>query len=119
MLTAKGLRKRYKVEYNEVSARPIVAERLAKLTNLPAGQKPQAPDYNGLSVEEELVLRLGYELSIINHSPGGYCLSWPREVPAQLQAGDAQALAVKTLTRDIRADERRHGRAVAFVCSQG
>ncbi|MDY0260122.1 MAG: hypothetical protein RBR41_10730 [Desulfovibrio sp.] len=32
---------------------------------------------------------------------------------------DAQALAVKTLTRDIPADERRHGRAVAFVCSQG
>ncbi|MDX5371533.1 MAG: molecular chaperone [Pseudomonadaceae bacterium] len=29
-----------------------------------------------------------HELPIINHSPGGYCLSWPREVPSQLQAGE-------------------------------
>ena len=29
-----------------------------------------------------------YTLSIINHSPGGYCLSWPKEVPGQLQAGE-------------------------------
>jgi len=29
-----------------------------------------------------------YELPIINHSPGGYCLSWPKEVPSQLQAGE-------------------------------
>src|SRR5690606_27671897 len=29
-----------------------------------------------------------HELPIVNHSPGGYCLSWPREVPAQLQAGE-------------------------------
>jgi hypothetical protein len=29
-----------------------------------------------------------YELPIVNHSPGGYCLSWPREVPGQLQAGE-------------------------------
>ncbi|NWA28943.1 molecular chaperone [Pseudomonas gingeri] len=27
-------------------------------------------------------------LQIINHSPGGYCLAWPKEVPAQLQAGE-------------------------------
>ncbi|CAD5106534.1 molecular chaperone [Zestomonas carbonaria] len=31
---------------------------------------------------------LSYELAIINHSPGGYCLSWPKEVPSQLQAGE-------------------------------
>jgi hypothetical protein len=29
-----------------------------------------------------------FELPIVNHSPGGYCLSWPREVPSQLQAGE-------------------------------
>jgi hypothetical protein len=29
-----------------------------------------------------------FSLPIINHSPGGYCLSWPKEVPAQLQAGE-------------------------------
>ena len=29
-----------------------------------------------------------FELPIINHSPGGYCLSWPREVPGQMQAGE-------------------------------
>src|SRR5690606_24546011 len=29
-----------------------------------------------------------FEVPIVNHSPGGYCLSWPREVPAQLQAGE-------------------------------
>ncbi len=29
-----------------------------------------------------------YPLAIVNHSPGGYCLSWPKEVPSQLQAGE-------------------------------
>ncbi len=29
-----------------------------------------------------------YQLLIINHSPSGYCLSWPKEVPGQLQAGE-------------------------------
>lgn len=29
-----------------------------------------------------------HRLSIVNHSPGGYCLSWPKEVPNQLQAGE-------------------------------
>lgn len=29
-----------------------------------------------------------YSLQMINHSPSGYCLSWPREVPGQLQAGE-------------------------------
>lgn len=27
-------------------------------------------------------------LSVVNHSPGGYCLSWPGAVPAELQAGE-------------------------------
>jgi hypothetical protein len=29
-----------------------------------------------------------YDLPVINHSPGGYCLGWPKEVPEQLQAGE-------------------------------
>jgi DNA polymerase-3 subunit alpha len=65
-LCVDGLMKRYRVPYQEVAAHPLVAERLAKLTNLPSGQKPQAPDYSSLDQAEELVLRLGYELSIIN-----------------------------------------------------
>ncbi len=65
-LCVNGLRERYDFAHDEVAARPVVAERLAKLTNLPAGQKPQAPDYNGLALEEELVVRLAFELAIIN-----------------------------------------------------
>jgi DNA polymerase III subunit alpha len=61
-----GLRKRYGVEHDAVAAHPVVAERLAKLTNLPTGQKPSAPDYSSLAQDELLVLRMGYELSIIN-----------------------------------------------------
>ena len=29
-----------------------------------------------------------YVLPVINHSPGGYCLAWPNEVPTELQAGE-------------------------------
>ncbi|WP_085746493.1 molecular chaperone [Pseudomonas sp. R45(2017)] len=29
-----------------------------------------------------------YALPVINHSPGGYCLAWPKDVPAELQAGE-------------------------------
>jgi hypothetical protein len=29
-----------------------------------------------------------HALPVINHSPGGYCLAWPNEVPAELQAGE-------------------------------
>jgi hypothetical protein len=29
-----------------------------------------------------------HALPVINHSPGGYCLAWPSEVPAELQAGE-------------------------------
>ncbi|WP_397450199.1 molecular chaperone [Pseudomonas sp. NA-150] len=29
-----------------------------------------------------------YALNVINHSPGGYCLAWPKEVPSQLQSGE-------------------------------
>ncbi|MFC5696869.1 molecular chaperone [Pseudomonas sp. GCM10022186] len=29
-----------------------------------------------------------FAVAVINHSPGGYCLSWPKDVPSQLQAGE-------------------------------
>lgn len=29
-----------------------------------------------------------HALPIINHSPGGFCLTWPKDVPKQLQAGE-------------------------------
>lgn len=64
-LCAEGLKKRYGVDYVSVAAHPVVAERLQKLI-VPAGQKPQPPDYSGLATDELLVLRMGYELSIIN-----------------------------------------------------
>jgi DNA polymerase-3 subunit alpha len=65
-LCVDGLKQRYGYDFAEVARRPVVAERLAKLTNLPAGQKPTAPDYTGLALEEELAVRLGFELAIIN-----------------------------------------------------
>ncbi len=61
-----GLKSRYGYDFDAVSQRPVVAERLAKLIDLPAGQKPQPPDYNGLALDEELAVRMGYELSIIS-----------------------------------------------------
>jgi len=64
-LCVEGLKKRYGVDYAAVAAHPVVAERLQKLI-VPPGQKPQPPDYSGLATDELLVLRMGYELSIIN-----------------------------------------------------
>ncbi len=64
-LCAEGLTHRYAVDHAAVAARPVVAERLKRLTGLPPGQKPVAPDYSGLSTEEELVVRLGFELAVI------------------------------------------------------
>ncbi len=65
-LCIEGLKTRYKLDYVAVSARPLVAERLAKMRNYPEGQKPSAPDYTGLSQEEELAIRTEYELLIIS-----------------------------------------------------
>ncbi|MBA3849756.1 MAG: DNA polymerase III subunit alpha, partial [Opitutus sp.] len=65
-LCVEGLKKRYGFDYAQVAQRPAVAGRLAKFTRLPAGQKPSAPDSTGLPPEEELTVRLAYELAIIN-----------------------------------------------------
>jgi DNA polymerase III subunit alpha len=64
-LCVEGLRRRYGLDHPAVVTRPAVAERLARLRDLPAGQKPQPPDYAGLALEEELTVRLAYELAII------------------------------------------------------
>jgi hypothetical protein len=37
-----------------------------------------------------------YALPVVNHSPGGYCLAWPTEVPAELQAGEMLGLQDST-----------------------
>jgi len=65
-LCTEGLQTRYGVARETIARDDIVAERLALLTNLPAGEKPQPPDYAGLTRDQELVVRLGYELAIIN-----------------------------------------------------
>ncbi|MFM7749765.1 MAG: DNA polymerase III subunit alpha, partial [Opitutaceae bacterium] len=64
-LCIEGMQRRYGVDHAAIAARPVVAERLARFTGLPPGQKPVAPDYSGLSTEEELVVRLGFELAVI------------------------------------------------------
>jgi hypothetical protein len=33
-----------------------------------------------------------YVVQMVNHSPGGFCLSWPEDVPTQLQAGELLGL---------------------------
>lgn len=33
-----------------------------------------------------------FDVQMVNHSPGGYCLAWPQEVPDQLQAGELVGL---------------------------
>jgi len=64
-LCVDGLKRRYNVDFAETAAKPSAAERLAKLVNLPAGQKPQPPNYSGLAPDELLAVRMGYELAII------------------------------------------------------
>ncbi len=64
-LCIRGLNTRYGHDYASVATHPVVAERLAKLSNLPPGEKPSPPDYSALAPDELLVLRTGYELSII------------------------------------------------------
>lgn len=48
--------------------------------------KPQSPEANSSASAVESYPT--FALPIVNHSPGGYCMSWPNEVPSQLQAGE-------------------------------
>jgi len=64
-LCLEGLRQRYGFDPALVAAQPAIAERLERIRHPPAGQKPQAPDYSGLTRDEELVVRLEFELAII------------------------------------------------------
>jgi len=65
-LCVKGLKERYGVDFDTVAKEEAVALRLDKLNNRPAGEKPQPPDYSGLTQPQELAVRLGYEQAIIN-----------------------------------------------------
>ena len=47
--------------------------------------EPLADDESGTDIPPHYPT---YALPVINHSPGGYCLAWPKEVPAELQAGE-------------------------------
>ena len=59
-----------------------------------SGMPLEEIEYNKPTNQEALAESAGIEsyptfaLPIVNHSPGGYCLSWPKEVPSQLQAGE-------------------------------
>lgn len=50
------------------------------------------PEAGKVVAEESLKAPETFSLGIVNHSPGGYCLSWPKEVPDQLQAGELLGL---------------------------
>jgi DNA polymerase-3 subunit alpha len=63
-LCVAGLKRRYGVDHAAVAARPHVAG-LLKILDVPPGEKPQAPDYTNLQPDEELVVRMAYELAII------------------------------------------------------
>ncbi|MBD8492841.1 molecular chaperone [Pseudomonas syringae] len=53
-------------------------------------QYPQADgETDGYNAQQDFAT---YELNIVNHSPGGYCLAWHKEVPSQLQAGEVIGL---------------------------
>ena len=77
-LCVQGLKKRYDCDYAAVAARPVVAAKLELLNNRPEGQKPKAPDYSGLELHEELVVRMTYELAIINVTgfPDYFLIVW-------------------------------------------
>lgn len=53
---------------------------------------PEASVTNNQTPVDPIVLYPIFTLSIVNHSPGGYCLAWSDTVPPQLQAGEIIAL---------------------------
>jgi hypothetical protein len=57
--------------------RPVMA-------TTPDEQAPETPPADSLFPT--------FEVQRVDHSPGGFCLSWPSEVPAQLQAGELLGL---------------------------
>ena len=51
-------------------------------------QRPQSQQEGAASAAASREDYPTFTLPIVNHSPGGYCMSWPKEVPSQLQAGE-------------------------------
>lgn len=68
---------------------------------------PRAGDDSGLGVTAQTPRDdyPVYTLAIVNHSPGGYCLTWPKDIPSQLQAGELLGIQ----------DTPEHGWSVAVV----
>lgn len=63
------------------------AEQLLPFEEIQYSQPDDAGHKSAL-YQEQTASYPTYEVSIVNISPGGYCLSWSREVPNQLQAGE-------------------------------
>nr|WP_305882837.1 molecular chaperone [Pseudomonas sp. M30-35] len=91
-----------KVEFKESTGKPDIWANAFDAQKTPAWdhglpyeeieyQKPQteaADTYEAADQDVESQVFPTFELPIINLSPGGYCLTWPKEVPNQLQAGE-------------------------------
>lgn len=61
------------------------------LTDIQFKSEKTAPELTEASPEPGEVYPT-YALPVVNQSPGGYCLSWLKDVPAQLQAGELLAI---------------------------
>ncbi len=64
----------------EIEYRPHQSPRTVDDTGVGAAPENPRDDYPA------------FALPIVNHSPGGYCLTWPKEMPSQLQAGELLGL---------------------------
>jgi len=64
---------------------------------LPFEEIQYAAANKGTSAESSTDAYPVFEVAIVNISPGGYCLSWAKEVPSQLQAGEL--LGIKSLPK--------------------
>ncbi|WP_089359801.1 molecular chaperone [Pseudomonas segetis] len=94
-----------KVEFKESTGRPDIWSNAFDAQKNPSWdhglpleeieyEKPQAPAHASAPNEparqdaDSSQVFPTFELPIINLSPGGYCLTWPKDVPSQLQAGE-------------------------------
>ena len=117
-LCLKGLKMRYDVDHDAIAEHPAVASRLKLLNERPPEEKPQPPDYSGLNLPQELVVRLGYELSIINVT--GFVdyflvvwdfISWAQEhgIPVGPGRGSGAGCLVAYLLKITNVDPMRFG----------
>lgn len=57
---------------------------------------PQASASGSVQLDAQQPSYPLYTVTIVNHSPGGYCLEWPENAPSQLQAGDIIGLRAES-----------------------